>query len=1297
MRRIPSLPYRLAPAALRRGASILAFVLLGACADDAGGPGANTGTDTTGDLDGSGDADADTAPGDTDTPDTPSDGAGSDTLDDTDEDSRVDTGSDTGTDTAPDSGDSDTTDDADADTEAGSDTAPDRCGDGRVSGDEECEAELAASQACTGLGFEWGEAACGEDCRWDRSSCRNTVCGDGFLDAPEGCDDGNTDPDDGCSPLCVPEACGDGVEQAGEGCDDGNTDPDDGCSPLCVPETCGDGVVQASRSEECDEGAANSDTAPDTCRTTCESPSCGDAVIDSGEACDDGNLRSDDGCSPGCAVEVCGDGVAQPGLGEQCDDGNTVDRDGCTNRCRREYCGDGTVQVYLAESCDDGNRDDQDGCTSRCVRETCGDGITQPWLSEQCDDGNRTATDGCTNACQRESCGDGVRQTYLLEDCDDGNTAADDGCGPTCRRERCGDGITQPSLGEACDDANTSNTDDCTTLCQSRGCGDGVIDPTRGEQCDDANSNGLDGCTNACRREFCGDGVTQTYLREQCDDANFNERDGCTSRCVREFCGDGVTQAWLGEQCDDANTNNTDGCNTACRNEYCGDGIVQGYLGEVCDDGNLNGLDGCTESCQREFCGDGVTQPYLREQCDDGNTNAQDGCTNACVREFCGDGVTQAWLGETCDDANPNEIDGCPANCQREFCGDGLLQTYLGEQCDDGNSAVDDGCSPTCGISADDPYLVRLDGFVDLSRAGTRLPITGDDVTAAFDVGFEFTLFGSRHRSLNVSSNGFVSTVSNTASPGNAFGTGGPNGVIAPLWDDLRVDAPSGDSASGVYAGTFGTAPHRFAVVQWHQVRFANESANAPLLDFELVIYEGTNELQFIYHRLASVATDLRWSGRSASIGVERNDGGLFIAVGENVESVRPGDIITLAPVNTAYRTTRATTLGHVWDDPRAAGFRSTQLSEETDGAGEYIGLPFDFLFYNELYFDAVVSTNGYLTFVGSGNARDNVSLPARTAPRATIACFWDDLDLRGSGEVYYATLGTPPFRRFVVWWTDAKIGTATDANTVDVELLLHESTQVVECRYGAFRGKSQTGARGSGVTIGLQDHTGTVGLNAAFNEAVVEPGDAVLFIPDSASAPDNYRVAGLRDSDELRWISTEPGATVLMTGTTQLRDDTLGAPVAWWGASELSEVSVSANGWIAVGGGVTDPAPTPPAALLGTRNLIAPFWAPITLGTGNVRRAAFADGTTVYSWENVGLDGFSGTNVSFQVQIFASGEARVRYGALADASSENLDAAHLGTALVGLSNPGATKAIEFFSSLPFGQVSGGGLRWVRR
>lgn len=97
---------------------------------------------------------------------------------------------------------------------------------------------------------------------------------------------------------------------------------------------------------------------------------CGDAIPEPNEECDDGNQASADGCSSMCVVEFCSDGILQTGIGEQCDDGNLLSEDGCSSMCIAEFCGDGILQAGLAETCDDGNSTPFDGCSATCAQET---------------------------------------------------------------------------------------------------------------------------------------------------------------------------------------------------------------------------------------------------------------------------------------------------------------------------------------------------------------------------------------------------------------------------------------------------------------------------------------------------------------------------------------------------------------------------------------------------------------------------------------------------------------------------------------------------------------------------------------------------------------------------------------------------------------------------------------------------------------------------------------------------------------------------------------------------------------
>ncbi|MBK7830280.1 DUF4215 domain-containing protein [Nannocystis sp.] len=101
-------------------------------------------------------------------------------------------------------------------------------------------------------------------------------------------------------------------------------------------------------------------------------PNCGNAVVDPGEDCDDGNDDNSDACTSFCLDAICGDGFVRTGV-EPCDDGNSDDTDDCTSVCAAPACGDGFVHA-ATEVCDDGNTSKGDDCRSDCMAvAVCGD------------------------------------------------------------------------------------------------------------------------------------------------------------------------------------------------------------------------------------------------------------------------------------------------------------------------------------------------------------------------------------------------------------------------------------------------------------------------------------------------------------------------------------------------------------------------------------------------------------------------------------------------------------------------------------------------------------------------------------------------------------------------------------------------------------------------------------------------------------------------------------------------------------------------------------------------------------
>ena len=97
-----------------------------------------------------------------------------------------------------------------------------------------------------------------------------------------------------------------------------------------------------------------------------------------------------------------------------------------------------------------------------------------------------------------------------------------------------------------------------------------------------------------------------------------------------------------------------------------------------------------------------------------------------------------------------------------------------------------------------------------------------------------------------------------------------PANLIAPFFHDLLV----GLADSGVYTRVLGEAPNRRLIVEWRNFSAYDDGGRdakpdyTTQLTFQTVLYEGSNDIVFLYSDLQGPLTQ----GESATIGLQ-NDG----------------------------------------------------------------------------------------------------------------------------------------------------------------------------------------------------------------------------------------------------------------------------------------------------------------------------------------------------------------------------------------------------------------------------------------
>lgn len=185
----------------------------------------------------------------------------------------------------------------------------------------------------------------------------------------------------------------------------------------------------------------------------------------------------------------------------------------------------------------------------------------------------------------------------------------------------------------------------------------------------------------------------------------------------------------------------------------------------------------------------------------------------------------------------------------------------------------------------------------------------------------------------------------------------------------------------------------------------------------------------------------------------------------------------------------------------------STQITTLTGGNwddGYYdLSLPASnqFYFYGKKVTHLRISTNGYIRLgfgsaTGDGTDLGNDSIPNTTDPDAIAAIYWDDLDIRTQGSIWY-TLGSS--YTFVEWRDVPRYGDSS--TSYDFTVTFHGSAHgnlpsEILFQYQDVGSGGSPYDYGASATVGVEHYMGTQGEEYSYNTASLSNGDIILFTP---------------------------------------------------------------------------------------------------------------------------------------------------------------------------------------------------------
>ena len=207
------------------------------------------------------------------------------------------------------------------------------------------------------------------------------------------------------------------------------------------------------------------------------------------------------------------------------------------------------------------------------------------------------------------------------------------------------------------------------------------------------------------------------------------------------------------------------------------------------------------------------------------------------------------------------------------------------------------------------------------------------------------------------------------------------------------------------------------------------------------------------------------------------------------------------------------------------------------DGVSGLIQIPFSFTYNNSAYTALTINANGFITMgAASANA---MYCGLQGSPVNSIAGY--GTDLRGasaSSSIQYGVSGSSPNRQFIIQWTDCRQFFAATTNHWSFQIILNETSNIVQVVAGTFTTTTTLGANNCADVAGESGDVGLLGnstqdfnlrsvTNGTNTWAASTAGGAINAVCNLSST--NFPAPGLTYS----WTPPVPTPMIFVSATT--------------------------------------------------------------------------------------------------------------------------------------------------------------------